>query len=61
MDIKEKLHRLVDSLSAEEAERVLELMERRGPNPLLQLKGLVSSGRIDGAKSHDAYLYGPAR
>lgn len=61
MDVKEELHRFVENLSVEEAGRVLELMVRRGRNPLLQLEGVVSSDRTDGAASHDSYVYGPVR
>lgn len=58
MSVKEELHRLVDQLPDEEATRLLELMERRRRNPLLQLDGIIASGRQDGAERHDTYLAG---
>ncbi len=59
MNTKEELRKLVDSLSDDEAKRALELIERGRRNPLLDLQGLLSSGRTDGAEHHDTYVYGP--
>mgnify|MGYP001573289245 CR=1 FL=1 len=61
MGVKEDLHRLVDRISAEEAARLLELMERKSGNPLLQLAGILASGRSDGAEHHDRYVSGASR
>lgn len=56
MDTKTQLHQLIEHLSEEEAQQVLKLMESRQPNPLLDLDGILTSGRTDGADRHDKYL-----
>lgn len=61
MGVKETLPHLVDELPEEEAARLLLLMERYQANPLLQLDGIISSGREDGAEDHDDYLSGTSR